>query len=57
MPLITKQQITAQSDELTTQEISYLLKTLASVTFEGKDILVVHSIVQKLTDTLKTKSQ
>ena len=39
--------------ELSIQELNYVLKVLAEMTFEGKDVLILGSIVQKLSNKLK----
>ena len=36
--------------ELTKQERQYLLKLISDTKFEGKEVYIVHSIVEKLTE-------
>jgi hypothetical protein len=54
MALITKQQI--QNNDLSKQEIGYLLRVLSETKFEGKDVLIVHSIITKLQNQLNEKA-
>lgn len=39
--------------DLSIQELNYVLKVLAEMTFEGKDVLILGSIVKKLSNKLK----
>jgi hypothetical protein len=54
MALITKQQI--QNNDLSKQEIGYLLRVLSETKFEGKDVLIVHSVITKLQTKLNEKA-
>mgnify|MGYP000126718346 CR=1 FL=1 len=44
-----------ESDALTQHEISFLLKTLSQCKFEGKDVLLLSGIVEKLSASLEEK--
>lgn len=39
--------------DLSNQDINYILKVLAESKFEGKDVLILADIVNKLTNKLK----
>lgn len=54
MALITKQQI--QNNDLSKQEIGYLLRVLSETKFEGKDVLIVHNVITKLQTKLNEKA-
>jgi hypothetical protein len=41
------------SSDLNNQELNYILKVLSESKFEGKDVLVLADIVNKLTNKLK----
>ena len=41
------------SSDLNNQELNYILKLLSESKFEGKDVLVLADIVNKLTNKLK----
>jgi len=43
------------TDTLTHQEITYLLKTLHDCSFDGKDVLLLADVVNKLQNQLKAK--
>ncbi len=43
------------TDTLTQQEITYLLKTLHDCSFDGKDVLLLADVVNKLQNQLKAK--
>jgi len=45
MPIIKNQQ---QKIELTKNEIDFLLRYIASSTFDGRDVIILSSIVDKL---------
>lgn len=43
------------TDTLTQQELTFLLKTLHDCRFEGKDVLLLADVVNKLQNQLKAK--
>lgn len=43
------------TDTLTQQELTFILKTLHVCTFEGKDVLLLADVVNKLQNQLKAK--
>lgn len=43
------------TDTLTQQELTFLLKTLHDCTFDGKDVLLLADVVNKLQNQLKAK--
>ena len=43
------------TDTLTQQELNYLLNVLADSRFDGRDVLLLSAIVQKLTNQLEAK--
>lgn len=43
------------TDTLNQQELTFLLKTLHACSFEGKDVLLLADIVNKLQNQLKAK--
>tara|TARA_R100000030_G_scaffold94536_1_gene81437 strand:+ start:92 stop:265 length:174 start_codon:yes stop_codon:yes gene_type:complete len=43
------------TDTLTQQELSFLLKVLHDCTFDGKDVLLLADVVNKLQNQLKAK--
>lgn len=43
------------TDTLTQQELTFLLKVIHSCSFEGKDVLLLADVVQKLQNQLKSK--
>jgi|TARA_R110002074_G_scaffold371583_1_gene546713 hypothetical protein len=43
------------TDTLTAPEITYLLKTIHNCEFEGKDVLLLADVVNKLQNQLKAK--
>ena len=43
------------TDTLTQPELAYLLKVIHKTTFEGKDVLLLADITQKLQNQLKSK--
>jgi|TARA_R100000479_G_C6383946_1_gene202273 hypothetical protein len=45
-----------QNKELTKQERQYLLKLISDTKFEGKEVYIVYSIVEKLTEKEPQKS-
>jgi hypothetical protein len=44
-----------KTDTLGQQELTFLLKVLHDCTFEGKDVLLLAEIVEKLQNQLKAK--
>ena len=54
MSIAAKQQI--QNNDLSKQEIGYLLRVLSETKFEGKDVLIIHSIITKLQTKLNEKA-
>lgn len=54
MAFTTKQQI--QDNDLSKQEVGYLLRVLSETKFEGKDVLIVHSVITKLQNKLNEKA-
>jgi hypothetical protein len=57
MPLLGNKKSEAQvsTDTLGQQELNYLLLLLSESKFEGKDVLLLSSIVQKLNNQLEAK--
>lgn len=53
MGLLSKQGV--NTDTLTQQELNYLLNVLADSRFDGRDVLLLSAIVQKLTNQLEAK--
>ena len=53
MALLSKQGV--NTDTLTQQELNYLLNVLADSRFDGRDVLLLGAIVQKLTNQLEAK--
>lgn len=53
MGLLSKQGV--NTDTLTQQELNYLLNVLAETRFDGRDVLLLSTIVQKLTNQLEAK--
>lgn len=53
MALLSKQGV--NTDTLTQQELNYLLNVLADSRFDGRDVLLLSAIVQKLTNQLEAK--
>jgi hypothetical protein len=43
------------TDTLTQQELTFILKTLHDCSFEGKDVLLLADVVNKLQNQLKAK--
>lgn len=43
------------TDTLAQQELNFLLKVLSEAKFDGKDVLLLSSIVTKLTNQLEAK--
>jgi len=43
------------TDTLTQQELTFVLKTLHDCTFDGKDVLLLADVVNKLQNQLKAK--
>lgn len=43
------------TDTLTQQELTFILKTLHDCKFEGKDVLLLADVVNKLQNQLKAK--
>lgn len=43
------------TDTLTQQELTYILKTLHDCSFDGKDVLLLADVVNKLQNQLKAK--
>lgn len=54
MSIATKQQ--TQNNDLSKQEVGYLLRVLSEIKFEGKDVLIVHSVITKLQNKLNEKA-
>ena len=58
MGLLNKQQGVGgrvATDTLAQQELNFLLKVLSETKFDGKDVLLLSSIVKKLTNHLEAK--
>lgn len=57
MPLLGKSRDVGgiTTDTLTQQELSFVLKTLHDCKFEGKDVLLLADVVNKLQNQLKAK--
>jgi len=58
MGLLNKQQGVGgrgATDTLAQQELNFLLKVLSEAKFDGKDVLLLSSIVTKLTNQLEAK--
>jgi len=58
MGLLNKQQGVGgrvATDTLAQQELNFLLKVLSEAKFDGKDVLLLSSIVTKLTNQLESK--
>jgi hypothetical protein len=58
MGLLGKNQSPPQKkteEALSQQEISFLLKTLSQCKFDGKDVLLLSNIVEKLSNSLDTE--
>lgn len=58
MGLLNKQQGVGgrvATDTLAQQELNFLLKVLSETKFDGKDVLLLSSIVTKLTNQLESK--
>ena len=58
MGLLNKQQGVGgrvATDTLAQQELNFLLKVLSETKFDGKDVLLLSSIVTKLTNQLEAK--
>lgn len=58
MGLLNKQQGVGgrvATDTLAQQELNFLLKVLSEGKFDGKDVLLLSSIVTKLTNQLESK--
>lgn len=57
MPLLGKSRDVGgiTTDTLTQQELSFILKTLHDCKFEGKDVLLLADVVNKLQNQLKAK--
>jgi hypothetical protein len=58
MSLLGKNQSPPQKkteEALSQQEISFLLKTLSQCKFDGKDVLLLSNIVEKLSNSLDTE--
>jgi hypothetical protein len=58
MGLLNKQQGVGgrvATDTLAQQELNFLLKVLSEAKFDGKDVLLLGSIVTKLTNQLEAK--
>jgi len=57
MPLLGKNKANqaVSTDTLGQQELNYLLLLLSESRFEGKDVLLLSSIVQKLNNQLEAK--
>lgn len=57
MPILGNKKTESQvlTDTLGQQELNYLLLLLSESKFEGKDVLLLSSIVQKLNNQLEAK--
>lgn len=58
MGLLNKQRAVGSqvtTDTLAQQELNFLLKILSEARFDGKDVLLLGSIVTKLTNQLEAK--
>jgi hypothetical protein len=55
MGLITRGKEAVSTDTLTQQELTFLLKSLHDGNFEGKDVLLLADVVNKLQNQLKAK--
>lgn len=58
MGLINKKQSAPQQtaeDALSQQEIQFILKALANGKFDGRDVLLLSGIVQKLSNSLESE--
>lgn len=58
MGLLNKNQNPPQKksgEDLSQQEIAFLLKTLSQCKFDGKDVLLLGGIVEKLSSNLDTE--
>lgn len=57
MPLLSKNKSPQpkQAEDLTQQEIQFILKTLANAKFDGRDVLMLSGIVQKLSNSLESE--
>ena len=56
MGLLTNSKKPAFKSEIfTQQELQFLLKTLANARFDGRDVLLLSEIVQKLSNSLKSE--
>lgn len=53
MALLSK--LGVSTDTLTQQELNYLLNVLAESRFDGRDVLLLSAIVEKLTNQLNAK--
>jgi hypothetical protein len=52
MGLLTKHTVKEETN-LTTQELTFLLNLISKSNFEGRDVLLLNSIVTKITQELK----
>lgn len=57
MPLINRNKSPQpkQAEDFTQQEIQFILKALANGKFDGRDVLLLSGIVQKLSDSLESE--
>lgn len=55
MGLLDRKRESVQTDTLNQHELSFVLKCLHESTFEGKDVLLLADVVQKLQNQLKAK--
>jgi len=44
-----------KTDTLTKQELNYILSSLAENTFQGKDVLLLSAVVEKLQNQLEAR--
>lgn len=54
MPLLTKSH-TPTTDTLTKDELAFTLRVIHDCKFEGKDVFLLSSVVEKLQNQLKSK--
>lgn len=57
MPILSKGGVigAVSTDTLTQQELTFILKTLHECKFDGKDVLLLADVVNKLQNQLKAK--
>ena len=52
---IKSSQSKPKAEALTQQELQFILKALASSKFDGRDVLLLSGIVQKLSDAIESE--